>query len=301
MSLRKLVKYATLALIPSVALGSLTSCIDTPLEEAQTNLNNLIVVKLKNNEDMNKQYAEAAQDLGFEFLEVDVDKKQEQYKVDINGLLTLNAANKEKAENAYTTLSYLVEGHYFENVDPESQVEVINALSSIVENEEFKAVAIQKVGNPKDISDAIKSITESPLKDYNVNSNFLYAVGNLEFDEANNVATFSTKNASRFSTTVIETTTGIISVNPDGSTEIGPIVTSDTKYETYFMDYDISIKLTPEEMKAAQEDNKVVFDKFVEYVKTKDFSRYMVKKTRSQDEKEFTADLMNEVSLEREK
>ena len=290
------VKAAVLSMVALLALGSLTltGC-SKAMEEAQANIDNSVVTVMNADESIQERYD--AQFSDFTFLCADVEgAESNQYNVDINGLITVTT---DKADTAYATLSYLVDGSYFNDMDKASHEDIINKLATIVQNEKFQSVSVEKIGDPQALSDSMGEVMESPLEGYNMSKNFLYAVGNVEFDEAENIAKFSTKDASRFSKTTVRTSYGIVGFDSEGKPRYGLVTSTKTDYQTFFLDHNVYIKLTPEEMAAAKNDHTIIFNKFNEYVKNNEKDKYVIQETNVVQEKDFSANMMDNVSLER--
>lgn len=272
---------------------TLTGC-SNKLKEAQNNIDYSVTAVLNEDEQLKQNYNNANFS-DFTFLCSDVEKNENnKYDIDINGIVNIN---NDKTQKAYATLKYLVDGKYFDEMSNASQEEVINTLALIVQNENFKSVSIQKVNNIKDLNSSMSAVTESPLKDFSMDKNFLYGIGNISFDEENNVASFSTKEASKFSKTTVTTSYGIVGINSDGTPRMGLVTTTNTEYKTFFLEHNILLKLSPEEMEAAKNDNSIIFDKFTEYVKNKEKDKYVVQESNIENENEFSANMMDDVTL----
>ena len=296
MAKNKKLRLSVLGLATLVAIGAmtLTGC-SKAMQEAQDNIDNSVVTVMNADESIQERYNANFSD--FTFLCADVAQADaNQYNVDVNGLITMTT---DKADTAYTTLSYLVDGKYFNDMDKATHEDIINKLATIVQNEKFQSVSVEKIGNPQALSNSMSEVMESPLDDYNMSKNFLYAVGNVQFDETENIAAFSTKDASRFSKTTVRTSYGLVGFDSEGKPKYGLVTSTKTDYQTFFIDHNVYIKLTPEEMAAAKNDHSIIFNKFNEYVKNNQKDMYVIQETNVVQDKDFSANMMDNVSLER--
>lgn len=292
----KLVKrISVLGLAAALALTgmTLTGC-SKALQEAQSNIDQSVTMVLNEDQSIQERYNE--QFSNFTFLCADVEKgNQNEYSIDINGLATVAESNQK----AYTTLNYLVDGHYFDEMDKATHENIINTLATIVQNENFKSVSIAKVNDIGKLNDSVSNCIESPLDGYNVSRNFLYGVGNLNFEDESNVVSFDTKEAVRFYKTTVQTSYGIVGYGDNGP-KYGLVTTTKTDYQNFFMGHTVYLQLTPEEYQAAKENNSIIFDKFNEFVESKATDKYVIQETNVQTDKEYSANMMDEVNLEKQ-
>lgn len=289
-------RMSILGLTAMIALAGLTftGCSEE-LKNAQNKIDSNVTAVLNGDEQLREKYNNSKFS-DFVFLCSDVEQNaNNKYDVDINGIVSINTDKKQKA---YTTLKYLVDGKYFDGVDKKSYEQIINTLASIVQNENFKSVSVEEVSDVKALNKSMSIVTESPIDGYNMNKNFLYGVGNVRFDDINNVAAFSTKEASKFTKTTFATSFGFIGTNKDGTPKYGLVTTPKTENKTFFLEHNVYIKLTPEELKAAKGDHTIIFDKFNEYVKNKDKDNYVIQDVNVKNEKDFSANMIDEVVLE---
>ena len=295
MGKNKIIKrISVLGLIAVMAFtgATLTGC-SKKLQQAQENIDQSVTMVLNEDQSIQETYNEDFSN--FTFLCADVEKgTQNEYTIDINGLAT--TVNDQQA---YTTLNYLVDGKYFDEMDNSSHENIINTLATIVQNEKFQSVSINKINNVNALNDAVADTIETPLEGYHVNKNFLYGVGNLKFEDESNVVSFDTKEATKFSKTTTRTTYGYMGTDSKGNPKYGLITSTKTDYQTFFMGHTIYLQLTPEEYQAAKNNNSLIFDKFADMVKNKQTDKYVVQETNVQTDKEFSANMMDNVSLEK--
>ena len=290
-NLVKKISVLGLAAVMAFTGLTLTGC-SKALQEAQANIDQSVTEVLNVDESIQAQCD--AQFENFTFLCADVEKGgSNQYAVDINGIASIQNSNQD----AYTTLSYLVDGKYFDEMDKATHENIINALASIVQNEKFQSFSVSNINNVEKLNEAMSKVIESPLDDFHMSKNFLYAVGNVTLDEQNNVASFSTRDASKFYKTTTQTRYGLVGVDSKGNPKYGLVTTTKTDYETFFLNHNVYIQLTPEEMAIAKQDSSFIFDKFAELVKQEAKEKYVIQETHVQKDKEFAANMMDEVSL----
>ena len=282
-----------LAALLTLTGTTLTGC-SKAMEEAQDNIDYSVTAVLNDDAYVQDVYNNA-QFSDFTFLCADVAKENNnQYNIDINGIV--NVTN-EDTKAAYTTLNYLVDGKFFDEMDKATHENIINTLASIVQNEKFNSILVEKVGDVKTLNESMSKVIESPLDGYKMNKNFLYGIGNVTFDAENNVASFSTKDASKFSKTSTYTTYGLVGVDSKGNPKYGMVVRTKTDYETFFINHNVHIQLTPEEFAAAQNDHSIIFNKFNEYVKNEAKDKYVIQETNIHNNSEFSANMMDELNL----
>lgn len=227
----------------------------------------------------------------FKFLCADVEDTNGKYNVDINGISTLSNADK-----AFTTVNYVVGGEYFNNIKSSSKEEVLNALATVVENEDYQTISVQKVNDISALNSTVGKAIDCPLKEFKYDSNFLYSANNVEVNQEEGVASFETKEGTKYSHTDTQLTWGIVGTF-DGEIKYGWVVTTKTDYETFYSSYNIYLKLSPEEMEQAKNDSSFVFDRFVSMVKNGEKDKYVVQQTSIQKDKDYSASMMGSKSL----
>lgn len=282
-----------LGLVGTVFLGTftLTGCSMKDLEEAQDKIDHSIT-HILNSE--NIQEDEKALFSKFTFLCADVEKADgAQYSIDINGIAKYDNSDQK----AYTTFNYLVSDSYFANEEnTKNEAAIINTLADIVENENYNSYSISNVKNLDALNDAMGKATESPLDGYRTNNNFLYGVTNVQLSPEEGVASFSTKELTKFSRTRTEVTYGIIGYF-DGKPKYGPVTRTVTDYESFFIDNNVYVKLTPEEMEQAKTNESIVFEKFAEYVKEGKTDKFVIQQTNITDQKQYDANMKDHISF----
>lgn len=282
-----------LGLVGAMFFGTLTltGCTTKDLENAQQNMDTTVTTVL-NSEEI--QEAENALFSNYTFLCADVERAEgAQFSVGINGIAKYENSDKK----AYTTFHYLVNESYFANEEnTKNDANIINTLADIVKNENYQSYTISTVKNLDSLNEAMEKATESPLDGFRPNQNFLYGVSDVTFTEGENVASFSTKELIKFSRTRTETTMGIVGYY-NNQPKWGPVTRTVTDYESFFIDNNVYIKLTPEEMELAKTDESIVFQKFAEYVKAGEKDKFVIQQTNVADQKEFNANMKDHVSF----
>ncbi|MBQ8425725.1 MAG: hypothetical protein IJX17_06895 [Clostridia bacterium] len=288
-------KISVLGLAAALAFTgmTLTGC-SKAMQEAQENIDYSVTTVLNEDASIQERYDNAIFS-DFTFLGADVAKENNnKYNIDINGVVNVT---KENTESAYTTLNYLVDGKYFDEMDKATHENIINTLATIVQNEKFQSVSVEKVGNVQALNESMSKVIESPLDGFRMNKNFLYGVGNVSFDEETKVASFSTKDASKFSKTTTTTTYGYMGTDAKGNPKYGLITRTKTDYETFFINHNVYVQLTPEEFEAAKNDHSIIFSKFNEYVKNEAKDKYVIQETNISNEQEYSANMRDNISL----
>ncbi len=288
-------KLMVLGLAATLFVGSmtLTGCTSKELEGAQAYIDSSMTHVL-NSEAI--QQAENELFSKYTFLCADVNKTDgSMYSVDINGIAT----RAESEKKAYTTFNYLVSDSYFQNEDElKSSADIINKFAEIIEKENYSSYSISNVKNLDSLNSTMREVTDCPIDGgyHPSGENFLYGVSGVELSEADNVASFSTKELTKFSRTRTEVTYGIKGYF-DGKPQYGTIIRSVTDYESFFMEHNIYVKLTPEEMEQAKQDESIVFEKFAEYVKSGQKDKFVVQETNIMDSKQYDANMKDHVDL----
>lgn len=292
--IKKIAKICVLGAVGIALTAGLTGC-SNELKSAQNNIDNSVVDVLNGDENF-------LQDFGgeiskFTFLCADTEKtnNNNEYVIDINGIVT----EKDSKQKAYTTLNYQVDGKYFDQMKKADNANIINALTEIVKNEDYKSIVVNKVNNVKNLNSSVGKSTDSPLKNYSYSSNFLYGIGKLEFDEKNNTVSFTTKENVKFSNTTVSTHWGVVGFGSDGGLEYGMVTSTDTDYKSFFVDQKIYVALEKEDFEKAKNDESIVFEKFSEYVSKKEKDKYVVQVQNVVNEKDFSAVMKDDVKLEK--
>lgn len=289
----KINRIVVLGVAGLALVTGLTGC-SKPMKEAQANIDDKVVTVMNADEEtMARLGGEVS---NFTFLSADTTKNNNnQYNVDINGITT----TKETNEKAYTTLNYLVDGKYFDSMDKATHENIINTIATVVENEKFNSISVNKVKDVKALNDAMGNVSESPVEDYCFNRNFLYGIGNVEYNESENVVSFTAKDTTEFKRTSTDINWGITGFGSDGGPEYGWVVSTKTEYKTFFMDQKVYVKLSKEDFEKAKVDESIIFQKFTEYVKNKEKDNYVIKTESVLNSKDFSANMMNNVSLQK--
>lgn len=271
----------------------LTGC-SKAMKEAQANIDDKVVTVMNADDEVMARLG--GEISNFTFLSADTTKENNnQYTVDINGIATTKATD----EKAYTTLNYLIDGKYFDSMEKATHENIINTLASVVENEKFNSISVNKVKDVKALNEAMGLVSESPVEDYRINENFLYGIGNVEFNDKENVVSFTAKETTKFGKTTTDVSWGVTGIGSDGGLEFGWVVSTKTDYKTFFIDQKVYVKLSKEDFEKAKTDESVIFEKFVGYVNNNQKDNYVIKTESVLNSKDFSANMMNNVSLQK--
>lgn len=149
-----------------------------------------------------------------------------------------------------------------------SDYKLVNALAEIVKNEKSNSITINKVN---DLNTLNKSLLV--CKDSKYTDNFLYSIKNLEIGKDS--ASFDTESAAKYYyQTVIPA---------------GKIMVPRMNYAYEYIDENVMVKLTKEEIERAKLDESYIFDKFSEYVNAKQTENYAVQRKSCKNYKDLTA------------
>lgn len=271
--------------------GILTGCTQKDIANAQENIDSAMTSVL--NLDEIKEAEDSVFDK-FTFLGADIEKAEDsKLAVEINGIANYSESDKK----AYTVFNYLVSDSYFSEADSrKNEASIINTLADIVKNENYSDYSITNVSNLESLNDSMGKATESPVEGFKVENNFLYGVSNVQFSDEENVVSFSTKELTKFYRTRLETSYGITGYT-DGKPKFGMVTKSVTDHETFFIDNNVYLKLTPEEMAQAKSNESLVFEKFAEYVKGGNTGKYVIQQTNISSQKELNANMKGYVNF----
>lgn len=281
--------------LSAVALASaftLAGCSESKLTKAQNNIDHQVTSVLNQEEIQNELNSPFS---NFTFLGANVEESNsKKYNVNINGIATYQNTNQK----AYTAFNYIVNKNYFDEKSTKSNADIINTLAEIVKNEDYETYSIANVNNLQALNHAMGKATESPIDDFQFNRNFLYGVSDVNFSEEDGVVSFSTKEYVNFSRTRTVVEYAYV-WHGDNDWSFEPRWTVVTDYEPFFMDHNVYLKLTPEEMKQAKTDSSIIFDKFTEYVNGNQKDKYVIQQTSVAKEKDMGANMHSDISLER--
>ncbi len=267
------------------ALG-LAGC-STALEKAQTSLSD--VSKNVLNENLNfRQRLEGGIEK-YKFLGANFDGNSNgEFDIEICGVSVAN----ETKEKAYTTLYYTIPATEFNGINAKDSTAVINSLTQVVPNYEIKDFSYAPVKDFNNLNGAVKSVLESPLDEYKTHSALVYGVDNLNFNYEDGYASFTTYEDTKYSRTRTELVWTVVGWDLEGNPQYGWAVQSVTDYEGFVQEHNMYVKASTEELDAMKEDNTLVFDKFVEAVKTGDKSLYTVQSVNVVKTTEFNTNLL---------
>ena len=272
-------KLAVLGATALILFGA-TGC-STKLEKAQESINESVVNVLNSSD-----YVDSFTNVEFDkyvFLAGDFNYTDGNYIVDINGLASYN----NNSQKAYVTLQYEVAPDVFKDIDANKSHEVINALSDVVKEYEMKNFSFAPMNNITEFNSKMGDVFESPVKNYKHHSSLTYKVNNLEFNEQEGYVSFCTKSNVKYYDTKNELQYVMVGVDSNGKPKMGWRTVIKTDYENFNQDYQIYLRVSPEEMKAMKEDPAKIFDKFVELVKSNNKEDITVRSVSVQTDKQF--------------
>ena len=261
--------------VSGILATTMTAC-SKEYEEATQNLNSEVLREL--NSDARLEQVINYDD--FIFYGSDIRPSSLGYDVDISGKATSGESS------GFVNLHYEIDGAIFDGVDAKNEVEVVSALCKIVQDYEAKRIEFVPVSNIDLYCKAMSSASESPIKNYDPSSAYMYSIYDLKFNENEGQFSFKTKGKMTYSTTVMEPRL-IVTAGPNGTTITTTIMTPVTYYESFFQDYEIFIKATPSEIREMKLDPSKAIDKFISVVKNKEKTEYSVRGDNVQENKQF--------------
>lgn len=272
-------KLAVLGATALILLGA-TGC-TTKLEKAQESINESVVNVLNHSD-----YVDGFTDVDFDkyvFLAGDFDYTDGNYIVDVNGLASYN----DNSQKAYVTLQYEVAEDVFKDLDATKSHEVVNALCKIVNEYEMKNFSFTPMNNVTEFNSHMGKVFESPVKNYKHNSSLTYKVNDIEYNEQDGYVSFKTKSNVKYSDTKTEMQYTIVGFDSNGNPRMGWRAVVKTDYEHFNQDYQIYIRVSPQEMQAMKEDPAKIFDKFVDLVQEGNKEDITVRSLSVQTDKAF--------------
>ena len=273
-------KLVVLGATVLILLGA-TGC-SSKLEKAQESINDNIVNVLNHSEQIdgltNAEFDK------YVFLSGDFNYTDNgNYIVDINGLASYN----NNSQKAYVTLQYEVSENVFKNLDADKSHEVINALCDVVNEYDMKSCSFTPMNNITEFNSKMGQVFESPVDNYQHQTSLTYKVNDIEFNEQEGYVSFKTKSNVKYYNRRTELQYTMVGVDSKGNPKMGWRTVVRTDYEYFNQDYQIYIRVSPQEMQAMKEDNAKIFDKFVELVKTDNKQDITVRSTGIQADKAF--------------
>lgn len=270
---------------------SLASCSTSELNLAQNNINNCVTTIL-NTENIQNEINNPVEK--FTFLCADIGRStNDSYNIDINGVS--NYKNNKK--KGYTTLSYQADASYFNSGSTKDEASLINAISDIVTNEKYISYSIINVNNLSGLNESLGKNTRIPLADYKYSNNFLYKIENIQFSENESIASFSSSELTTFYESVTYITNSITFIN--NNPVVIPVTSVYNDYQSFYFDHNVKVKLSPKEFEQAKSDTSIIFDKFVEYVDSKQTDKFVIRETDFDKNKEFNSNTSSIVDLEK--
>ena len=235
----------------------------------------------------------------FDFLGADFSETaSSDYDVDISGIAKYNSNKK-----AFVKMSYTFDGENFSSINEKKQSDILKVLSSLIGKEEMKSFEFMPISSVKSLNGVVKSISESPLDEYDFNKGLVFSLSDVKFDQEGGNISFRIKTYSEF---VNETTvlTPIPILGPDGVTTIIPTPITNRNYADYIQENNVIISVSNEEMAEMLEDKSLIFDKFVELVSSEAKDQFAISQVSSEKPTKFdttTIDKIDEIEEEFER
>ena len=112
---------------------------------------------------------------------------------------------------------------------------------------------------------------------YDFDNALIYAVDGIEFDEQNGQVSFTTKTKATF---VHTWTSTMMIFNGHGFI---PFIQTHHDYQDSIQTHRISLNVTQEELSEMKNDSCLILDKFVEVMKNKDKSKYIISSLKTEE------------------
>lgn len=246
-----------------LASGAVVGCSNQysdKVNQIQSALSSSLVNKSANDNNPVKSFA---------VLGADVDKIAFDYNVKFNGVSALQDGTK-----AFTKVNYSVPAEYFASAKKSSSASLIyDILDDVVNICDIQNYTITPVNDLKGINDAIVKNTIPPFEDFFCKSTYVYTVSSPTFDDTHKTVSFTTEEMSNIQK---ERNSGQgfglgWGVGFDGSFGIGIGFFGGIKTAgDYIFEDKYTLKLTDNQFEQMKNDNKIVYDTFVNAVNNKD-------------------------------
>ena len=267
MNKKNLTKICLTGVASAILVGGLASC-SSEMKTAQKELNNK-VVNVINNSDLKNNFKGEVEK--FSFLSANFENASDQYFMNLHGL----TKEKDSKQTSFTTLNYSVPSNVFDSVDTSKSENIVT----------------HRVNDVKKLNKAMKQVAQNTEDGYEISEMFLYGIGDITFDDARSAVKFATKSASLYKKTTVTEEWEVIGYQY-GMPKFGWVTHSNTEYKTLYTDQDVYVKLDKDMHEQAKQDETIIFDKFCEYVKSKDNDKYQVKVQNVTTEKGLSANSM---------
>lgn len=283
MNKKNLIKICLTGVASAILVGGLASC-SSEMKTAQKELNNK-VVNVINNSDLKNNFKGEVEK--FSFLSANFENASDQYFMNLHGL----TKEKDSSQTSFTTLNYSVPSNVFDSVDTSKSENIVKVVSNIVDSQKAENIVTHRVNDVKKLNKAMKQVAQNTEDGYKISKMFLYGIGDITFDDARSAVKFATKNVSLYSKTTVTKEWEVIGYQYD-MPKFGWVSHSNTEYKTLYIDQDVYVKLDKDMYEQAKQDETIIFDKFCEYVKSKDNDKYQVKVQNVTTEKGLSANSM---------
>lgn len=283
MNKKNLTKICLTGVAFAILVGGLASC-SGEMKTAQKELNNK-VVNVINNSDLKNNFKGEVEK--FSFLSANFENASDQYFMNLHGL----TKEKDSSQTSFATLNYSVPSNVFDSVDTSKSENIVKVVSNIVDLQKAENIVTHRVNDVKKLNKAMKQVAQNTEDGYKISKMFLYGIGDITFDDARSAVKFATKNVSLYSKTTVTKEWEVIGYQYD-MPKFGWVSHSNTEYKTLYIDQDVYVKLDKDMYEQAKQDETIIFDKFCEYVKSKDNDKYQVKVQNVTTEKGLSANSM---------
>lgn len=283
MNKKNLTKICLTGVASAILVGGLASC-SGEMKTAQKELNNK-VVNVINNSDLKNNFKGEVEK--FSFLSANFENASDQYFMNLHGL----TKEKDSKQTSFTTLNYSVPSNVFDSVDTSKSENIVKVVSNIVDSQKAENIVTHRVNDVKKLNKAMKQVAQNTEDGYEISEMFLYGIGDITFDDARSAVKFATKSASLYKKTTVTEEWEVIGYQY-GMPKFGWVTHSNTEYKTLYTDQDVYVKLDKDMYEQAKQDETIIFDKFCEYVKSKDNDKYQVKVQNVTTEKGLSANSM---------
>lgn len=266
-------RLVALGLTTLALAGTLTGC-SKELENAQDNLNKAAIDALNNSQIV--QMVTADEIKSFAFSGADFILNGEKYTLDVSGF-TSNAQNQK----AYANMEYEVDAAEFASVNAEDSVQVVNAITKVIQEYEMKSFDYAPMTSLTKFNNAMNKTFEIPIEGYKLSSGLTYAIDDITFNEQDGYVSFMTRQNVDYS----KTTTRIVMIY--NGKKFMPVAQSHTDHEKFNQEHEIYVKASPEEIAVMKENPNLIFEKFVTVVNEGQKTEYTVRAGNIQSEKPF--------------
>ncbi len=284
-------KFILIGAVAALGATMLAGC-SQALLDAQTNVEDSMLKAIRTSELVSDEVNNKVEDIVF--LGADFDRADNStYDVDVNGVAKCN-----DKKNAYVTMSYNINESFFTGISEDDKSEIINALALAIEQSEMKDFSFVEVGNAVKLGDTLKSISESPVKDYKYDKGLVLSIEDVVFDEQEGYVSFQMKNHNKYCKTVTQMVPTYTYIN--GQMQLSYVVKTNYYYEDFVHTNDIYIRASSEQMEKMKEDSSLIFDTYALYVNNGQKDNYIINSVAVDKVSERDATMLGNMDLDKE-